>query len=249
MLEPAPLSLVQLSLDTRRLFALGRQLHLPLESADVDYLAHCALSALFGRHCPKPFRSHSARGGRLPILGYSQAPESALREHADQFGDPLAHAAIDWDGFAVKAMPASFAVGRRYGFEVRACPTLRKHAASDRHKKGAEVDVFLSRCWEVGDPSIPVDREAVYLDWLKERLSDGGARLESGQLTSFQRSHLLRRRQGGERGSRRLERPDALLRGNLAVVDPDAFAGMLRRGIGRHRTFGFGMLLLRPAGP
>ncbi|MEE8524028.1 MAG: type I-E CRISPR-associated protein Cas6/Cse3/CasE [Thermoanaerobaculia bacterium] len=44
------------------------------------------------------------------------------------------------------------------------------------------------------------------------------------------------------------ERPDALLTGTLEVTDPDAFATLLARGVGRHRAFGFGMLLLRPPG-
>ena len=35
--------------------------------------------------------------------------------------------------------------------------------------------------------------------------------------------------------------------GTLTVGDPDAFSRLLARGIGRHRAFGFGMLLLRPA--
>jgi CRISPR system Cascade subunit CasE len=42
------------------------------------------------------------------------------------------------------------------------------------------------------------------------------------------------------------EGPDAVLEGVLEVVDGEAFAALLRRGVGRHRAFGFGMLLLRP---
>jgi CRISPR system Cascade subunit CasE len=37
-----------------------------------------------------------------------------------------------------------------------------------------------------------------------------------------------------------------LLRGELTVADPDAFSALLARGVGRHRAFGYGMLLLRP---
>jgi CRISPR system Cascade subunit CasE len=35
--------------------------------------------------------------------------------------------------------------------------------------------------------------------------------------------------------------------GALEVTEPGTFASSLTRGIGRHRAFGFGMLLLRPA--
>jgi len=42
--------------------------------------------------------------------------------------------------------------------------------------------------------------------------------------------------------------PDAVFKGVLQIHDADAFNRLLRRGIGRHRAFGFGMLLLKPAG-
>jgi CRISPR system Cascade subunit CasE len=37
-----------------------------------------------------------------------------------------------------------------------------------------------------------------------------------------------------------------LFSGQLQVNDGDAFARLVTSGIGRHRSFGFGMLLLRP---
>jgi CRISPR system Cascade subunit CasE len=55
----------------------------------------------------------------------------------------------------------------------------------------------------------------------------------------------MRRR--GREDAGRIERPNAVLEGTLTVGDPDAFARLLARGIGRHRAFGFGMLLLKPA--
>jgi CRISPR system Cascade subunit CasE len=45
------------------------------------------------------------------------------------------------------------------------------------------------------------------------------------------------------------EKPDVTLRGRLSITDSAAFADLLRRGVGRHKAFGFGMLLLRPPGP
>ncbi|MDD4944986.1 MAG: type I-E CRISPR-associated protein Cas6/Cse3/CasE [Rhodoferax sp.] len=37
-----------------------------------------------------------------------------------------------------------------------------------------------------------------------------------------------------------------MLAGQMRVTDPQAFAQLLANGLGRHRTFGFGLLLLRP---
>jgi CRISPR system Cascade subunit CasE len=45
-----------------------------------------------------------------------------------------------------------------------------------------------------------------------------------------------------------VERPDALLEGVLEVTDGAAFDRLLSDGIGRHRSFGFGMLRLAPIG-
>jgi len=36
-----------------------------------------------------------------------------------------------------------------------------------------------------------------------------------------------------------------LIGGTLSVRDPEAFAAALAAGVGRHKAFGFGMLLLR----
>jgi CRISPR system Cascade subunit CasE len=42
-------------------------------------------------------------------------------------------------------------------------------------------------------------------------------------------------------------RRDVTFEGELQVADAAAFAALLARGVGRHRAFGFGMLLLRPS--
>jgi CRISPR system Cascade subunit CasE len=88
--------------------------------------------------------------------------------------------------------------------------------------------------------------EEVYRQWLSDRLEQScGAVLEQEQtrLVSFQRVRSFRKRRG-----RYVEGPDAVLRGVLSVTDPSAFAHLLSRGVGRHRAYGYGMLLLRPPG-
>ena len=88
-------------------------------------------------------------------------------------------------------------------------------------------------------------REQVYAEWLSARFEQkGGATLEldSVKLVSFQRTRAHRKLR-----ARHTEGPDAVMRGVLTVTDPEAFASTLAQGIGRHRSYGFGMLLLRPA--
>ncbi|MCY4060014.1 MAG: type I-E CRISPR-associated protein Cas6/Cse3/CasE [Gammaproteobacteria bacterium] len=36
------------------------------------------------------------------------------------------------------------------------------------------------------------------------------------------------------------------MHGVLVVRESDAFAQLVRRGVGRHRAYGYGMMLLRP---
>jgi CRISPR system Cascade subunit CasE len=57
---------------------------------------------------------------------------------------------------------------------------------------------------------------------------------------------MARDRSNGGKFSRHHEGPDATMSGTLRIDDPSAFASALSHGIGRHRTFGFGMLLLAP---
>ncbi len=143
-------------------------------------------------------------------------------------------------------MPSSWTQGRRLAFELRACPIKRKNGAGAKHRAGAEVDVFLDRCWQVGE-GVRVDRAQVYLEWLQAQLSAGGATLVQGELRRFQRQRLLRRDHQEQRTSKAIERPDAVFEGILEVADPLRFGALLARGVGRHRAFGFGMLLVRPA--
>ena len=92
---------------------------------------------------------------------------------------------------------------------------------------------------------MPRDREAVYAEWLSqefERRQGADVDPSSVQLISFRRTRSLYR-EGGQRS----EGPDAIVRGILVITDGEAFARLLARGIGRHRAYGYGMLLLRPA--
>ncbi len=239
------LNMVRMEFDWRRLMELGRRRRLPMQAVDTGYLVHCQLGELFGEAAPKPFRLQSIQGNSVAVLAYTPASIAGLRERADSFADPAVHQACNWATFAAKPMPAAWKAGQRLGFEVRACPVVRLASEGRHNRKGAEVDAFVVRCWKAGEGA-QVDREAVYRDWVAMQLEGRGANVLRVGLHGFQRERVVRRTQGAERRSATRERPDALLRGELQVTDPDAFATLLARGVGRHRSFGFGMLLLRP---
>lgn len=240
--------MVRLGLRTDKMMALGRKKKLPPHMIDEGYMVHLLLKELFGKLAPQPFSYRQTRGRYIEVIGYSAATKDQLLDHAQSFASPTAFESCDWDQVASKPMPSSFPKNKKLGFEVRICPVIRKSKAGEHHKKGAEVDAFVSACWDVGDPSVPVDREKVYRDWLQAQFDRlGSIKLASARMTSFKRSRLLRRTHGEQRKSRGVERPDALFTGVIEVGDDAGMQKLLSRGLGRHRAFGFGMLLLKPA--
>jgi CRISPR system Cascade subunit CasE len=183
----------------------------------------------------------------LDVLGYAALDHRALADRAKTFADPLAWGPCDIEGMVSKPMPSAFEGGMRLGFSVRVCPIRRIAKRGPMTSDRAEVDAFLARSWEVGK-DVPLDRGEVYRAWLDEELAkEGASKVLEASMTSFQLGRLHRRTHGEERKGRRTERPDVTFEGVLEVGDPAAFAHRLARGVGRHRAFGFGMLLLRPA--
>lgn len=253
----APLYMVKLAPDPRRLTAWAATRGLLKAGGDLGYGVHAALLAAFAEHAPKPFRLHE-NGAGTAIFGYSAAAGPELLDHARAFAEPDVAAALGLDGLAVKAMPARWEEGRRLGFEVRVRPTVRRDRNGDRDTT-FERDAFQvafdqaeATARSSGADLIPPNRDQVYIAWFRDSLArGGGARLgeDSVRLVSFQRLRVARRGRPALDGRRRLhesEGPDAVLAGVLEVTDGEAFAALLRRGVGRHRAFGFGMLLLRP---
>ena len=211
---------------------------------DEGYAMHCLLTESFGERAPKPFRlilprGRASKGG--VFYGYGRADAEALQEAAGQYADPLQCAALQVDGLQSKPMPVAWRPGQRLGFEVLVRPTIRRSKRAEMHA-GTEWDAFLWEAIQHPKGGMERSREEVYRDWLRAQFRRrGGARLEEARLKSFQRTRVIRRR-----GARPIEGPDAVMTGTLSVEDADGFAEVLARGIGRHRAYGYGMLLLRP---
>ena len=218
----------------------------------------------------------SGRHDRIPLLAYSRLDEAALasrfgpaardlvRELATKEVAPIAVGSLLQ--FRVRVRPTVRT--------KRPDPTSPQPRADKRGKpKAREVDAWLAerlRDWKPARPSewsedIDVfdDRERVYAEWLDRELfaarpSTGGRETATrcAELVTTEdlgtnkprraRMVELRREpffQGGARG----ERPNVVLEGTVRVTEADAFRVLLARGVGRHRAFGFGMLLLRRA--
>ncbi len=212
---------------------------------DADHAMHCLLTESFGELAPRPFRLMMPRDQSRGVLyGYAQAEATALRNAAGTYADPSQLRILSADRIASKPMPSVWQAGNRLGFETRIRPIARRSRNAD-HRPGTEWDAFQLEAIRYPKGEMPRSREAVYTDWLSEQFNRrGGAQLDRDRtkLVSFQRTRAVRRLH-----ARHSEGPDAVMRGVLTIMNPDAFSHLLAHGIGRHRAYGYGMLLLRPA--
>jgi len=208
---------------------------------DYGYALHALLVAAFGDHAPKPFCYLGARHG---LLAYTDNSTELLRENAS-LATPDVAKALGLDSLATRLFPTVWQAGQRLGFEVRTRPVVRT-------KDGRERDVYLhalesASATETG--SAP-QREAVYIEWLSRQLqAEDAAQTVNVSVDGFRLVRVIRRAQDKETGTRKPRSttgPDVLFRGELQVINGEAFAHLVARGVGRHRSFGFGMLLLKP---
>jgi len=242
------LNLMHLQPDPRRLAMWAARNRLLNRSGDLGYAFHGLLRAAFGAGAPGVYRYLDADQG---LLGYTGMPREELMQAAalappDVAGALGLGATQSRGGLSVRPFPTAWSAGRVLGFECRVRPVIRE--AASRHER----DAFLAAV-EKSDRA-ELDREQVYSSWLTAHVArQTGAEILNVQMTAFKLLDVMRRTQkvpsapGGERRPRTVGGPDAVLTGHLRVTEPEGFAALLRRGIGRHRAFGFGMLLLKPA--
>ena len=186
------------------------------------------------------------RNRPVQLLAYTGADPAALLSHARSFADAQAFAALRLGAaadIAAKPMPV-FTPGRRLGFSLRIRPTVRTDREGNR-RKIAERDAYLAAL-AAAPPDAPPDRAEVYLAWTRARLEQGGVRVLSARIDGHERVETLRRDAG--RTLRPVQGHAASVAGVIEIADAGRFPALLARGVGRHRAFGYGMLLLSPVG-
>ncbi len=213
---------------------------------------HHLIDEVFGPREIRPFRLLVAPGRAMGSLyGYSGLDGEALREAGCLHAPPEHLSVLNIERLEAKRVPTTFTLGRQLGFDVRVRPVRRLKTrlvnGAKVFRKGAELDAFALEALRQhpGDPAGMAghgrSRETVYLDWLTERLGSAAVLdRKATRLARFRRVRISR----GVAGS---EGPDATVHGVLTVREPEQFTALLTRGVGRHRGYGYGMLLLRPA--
>lgn len=218
----------------------------PRGQEDDGYAWHALLASVFGRQrAPKPFRVLTRRGRPPQLLAYAPHDAATLRAHAAEFADPRALVALGADKLAARPMP-TFAAGRRLNYSLRVRPTVRRDRDGDR-RKTAELDAAIAALGP--RPHDPTARAEVYLDWIRRQLEAAGTVVESLRLDGVIGDEAPRRGSRDATGARKLVNipgHSVTAAGRLRVDDAERFAAALARGIGRHRAFGYGMLLLSP---
>jgi CRISPR system Cascade subunit CasE len=235
------LHLIRLSPNLSRLlpWAQRRGLVPDRGQGDLGYAFHAALRAAFANRAPQPF-SYRVGQGLLAYTIHAEAIRLAVPGATPEMIDILGlNGTSQLQGFRIRPFPTIWKVGQSLSFEVRVRPVVRR--------EDKEVDSFLSAADR--SPNAELSREAVYIEWLKRQFKSVADLLEV-HMSQFSLSTVVRRGSLQPEGSRpkfAVQGPDAVFTGVLRVVDGAGFALLVARGIGRHRAFGYGMLLLKPA--
>ena len=205
---------------------------------DIDNAMHHLLTESFGADdSPRPYRLIAPpRAVRGTLYGYVSVPLGELLSLQALYADPIQTAILSPEGFDEKLMPDDlWAEGRRMGIEVRVRPVRRSRLESHPDRPRREWDAYLHYLGAC--PGSDVSREHVYAGWMAEKVANAGALIDgSVRMVSYRQSRMYRQARG----------PDAVMRGDLTITDGNKFKELVERGLGRHRAYGYGMILPRP---
>jgi len=249
-----PLTFLHIPVDLKALYRMNdKRAWAAARNFDEGRALHHVMGEIFGKKSLQPFRLLVPPRKRTGSLyAYSLLPADQLNDTGRTCAPEL-EAVLDPAAMRAKSLATDFAAGRRLGFDIRICPVRRTDREGNRNAS-REIDAFLHEALRHGDDKNWMKnnnrtREAVYTDWLAERLG-GAASLQPGttRLARFRRTIKARDKPKTLDHKPKLESPDAVLHGTLTVTNSAAFAEKLCHDIGRHKAYGFGMILLRPPG-
>lgn len=148
---------------------------------------------------------------------------------------------------------AALAAGARVGFALRANPTVARDGFGDgkRRRIGVGTNPELAfqrmgRPWPARADEVETWRRESLAGWLARAGARGGFAVEAAEAGPAVARQVVRT-QGGRPDGRPMTLHEVEFSGVLRVTDAAAFAETRAAGLGRGRSFGFGLLLLRPA--
>jgi CRISPR system Cascade subunit CasE len=234
------LHLITFAIDRAKLVSLAAGRGTIPPSGDLGYALHQVLNETFGAEAPKPFHFFDEFGGQL--IAYSPHDAETLQQFALKQREQVqawtaASEALSFVTMRANPLPERWAPHVRYRYSVRTRPVCR---VAHHRERGLprECDVFLRAVAAKSSNVDWIDRQEVYTAWFREQVPEAAIALKSVHISRLGRIQVYRK------GAPRLQGPDVTYSGILEVGDPDSFQACLQRGVGRHRAFGFGMLLL-----
>lgn len=235
----------RLLFDTKRFFDFAARRGLLNGESDSGYAVHSLLGELFQDLAPKPFFISNWDKRFFTLLFYSDSTREDFMNQARLFSDPSCYSVVDWDRFDQKPLPEKWNPGLKLGFDVRVCPVKRKKAVEGfRTQNGAEIDAYLSYLENRDKDQAIQTRFQVYEEWVRKQLEESEVKCLKIETKSFKLISLQRRNNEREIKSY-ITRPEAFVNGVIEIINPESFSQLMKRGIGRHRAFGFGMILLK----
>ena len=202
--------------------------------SDAGHALHCLLTETLGAAAPRTFRLMTRRYSNVATLyGYVFQDAGELRQNHQAFASPAQSMAMPDDVIQTKPMPLKWHPGSEVAFDLR-CRPLRR----DGNK---EIDAYRKLIQR--DPSSSQSRLDAYVGWLDDRMKQRGtASLKHASVEQYQQSQT---RTSVTNATPYL--PETVMRGVVTITDGERFTDTLAQGIGRHRSYGFGMLLIKPA--
>ena len=230
MSQGQPLYLMQAGLNLKELQTwMGER---SIES--LDRAIHCLLTETLGEAAPRQFRVIAGRGQPTAALyGYTGHDSAQLTHNHQAFASPQQDQAMPAETIAAKVMPATWPANAQVAFDVRCRPLKQRNRT--------EVDAFWSM--REANPAEEILRSDAYVKWITEYFARRGtAKVERASVQSYNRSQTET-----QRNQVTPKLPETVMKGLLTITDGANFTGTLAAGVGRHRAYGFGMLLIKPA--
>lgn len=201
---------------------------------DAPYRLHCLMSEVFGGRAPlRPYRVVERPGRPRTILAYSRTAPSDIRRLARETGYALKMRALGTDELRARPVPR-IRTGQCLVVSVLAAPHRRRNGTTEMDAHSVSG----------GSPERAA-RERSYAAWLAEKIErSNSARLLDATLIRWERTREMRSK----------NRPPILITraemtGVLEVRSEPGFRALLATGIGRHRAYGYGMLMIEGTAP
>lgn len=206
---------------------------------DFGYVIHAILEILFRKNRPQTFYFDSSNDNLYFYSNFSRAQltkQLTKKNRAACCGLGLGNLCHDCEVLDITSMTA---MDQQLSFQIKTSPTKRLTGS------GREVDVF-----SVTDGS-EQERHAAYKKWLHARILESGlGDVNIDDVAIEQHSVLRREKRIVDSKNRKkvvIDVPVALFTGTFTVHTRKCFLESLLNGIGRHKAFGFGMLMIKSA--